>query len=119
MIEVEKNTEHNQTLYYIKGTEILHREDGPAVIYKDGRKEWYMNGQLHRVGGPAIETEYGSKFWIFYNKIHRVDGPAVISSNGKLEWWLNGKPYTKEEWFEALTEEQKEKSLYSDYFIGS
>lgn len=22
----------------------LHREDGPAVIYKDGRKSWYLDG---------------------------------------------------------------------------
>ena len=28
---------------------ILHREDGPAIMYKDGRKVWYINGNLHRV----------------------------------------------------------------------
>jgi hypothetical protein len=112
-----KNRENKY--YYIVGTEILHREDGPAVIYKDGRKEWYMNGKLHRVGGPAVETEHGGKFWIFYDKIHRVDGPAVITKDGELSWYLNDIYFkTKEAWFEALTESQKEKALYSDYFIG-
>jgi hypothetical protein len=23
----------------------LHREDGPALIYLNGHKEWYLNGQ--------------------------------------------------------------------------
>ena len=25
-----------------------HREDGPAVIWADGDKEWWLNGRLHR-----------------------------------------------------------------------
>ena len=37
---------------------MLHRADGPAVIYSDdaGRKvgeEWHFRGKLHREGGPA------------------------------------------------------------------
>jgi len=47
----------------------LHREDGPAVEYNDGTKEWWLNGQLHREDGPAIEYYDGIK-----------------------EWWLNGSP---------------------------
>ena len=50
-------------------------------------------------------------------KFHREDGPAVIYSDGHLEWCLNGEFFSKEEWFEALTEEQKAKALYSEYFI--
>ena len=42
---------------------ILHREDGPAVEFADGRKEWYLHGNLHREDGPAIEYADGSKFW--------------------------------------------------------
>ena len=40
----------------------LHREDGPAVEYTDGRN-WYLNGKLHRVDGPAIEYADGRKRW--------------------------------------------------------
>jgi hypothetical protein len=72
MIEVEKNVYTYYTVYNIKGTKILHREDGPAIIYTDGY----------------------------------------------LEWWLNNKAYSKEEWLGALNEEQKERMLYSEYFIG-
>lgn len=49
---------------------IIHREDGPAIIYTSGRKEWLQNGFLHREGGPAIESESGSKFWILNGKYH-------------------------------------------------
>jgi len=50
-------------------------------------------------------------------KRHREDGPAFISI-GVKEWWLNGNFFkTKEEWFEALTEEQRIKVFYSEYFI--
>ena len=31
------------------------REDGPAVEFDSGTKEWYINGNLHREDGPAIE----------------------------------------------------------------
>ena len=72
----------------------FHREDGPAIEGNNGKKEWYINGELHRVDGPAIEY------------------------CGELTWALNDFSFkTKELWFEALTEEQKEKMLYSEYFI--
>jgi hypothetical protein len=43
----------------------------------------------------------------------------VIFPNGKIHWYLNDTIYSKEDWFKKLTEEQKEKMLYSEYFIGS
>jgi len=41
----------------------FHREDGPAVEYASGNKEWWINGNLHREDGPAIEYAYGNKEW--------------------------------------------------------
>jgi hypothetical protein len=41
----------------------LHREDGPAVEWKSGIKEWYINGERHREDGPAIDCSDGSKTW--------------------------------------------------------
>ena len=40
-----------------------HREDGPAIEYADGHKEWFINGLLHRIDGPAIEFKSGAKHW--------------------------------------------------------
>jgi hypothetical protein len=94
MIEIEKVIDNHRILYFKKGTKILHREDGPALEYKTGLKEWYIHG-----------------------KRHRVDGPAQIFGDGKLKWCLNGNILAKEAWFEALTEEQKVKAFYSEYFI--
>ena len=53
-------------LYYYKDPEkqILHRRDGPAVIYEDGDVEYWQNGRMHRLDGPAIEWSDGSKEWI-------------------------------------------------------
>ena len=60
------------TRYYKKGANIYHREDGPAIIWSNGPKEWWVNG-----------------------KLHRLDGPAFIYHNSK-EWWINGKRLSKE-----------------------
>jgi hypothetical protein len=53
MEEVEYIKSNAVTQYYIKGTLITHRDDGPAVIYADGDKEWYQYGKRHRLDGPA------------------------------------------------------------------
>lgn len=49
--------------YKDKQMTILHREDGPAVKYSDGHKEWYINGERHRLDGPAVEYTDGGKGW--------------------------------------------------------
>jgi hypothetical protein len=59
--------------------DLLHRLDGPAVVYADGTKEW----------------------WVFGVR-HRLDGPAVEDPNGSSDYWVNGKQYSEEE-FEELT----------------
>jgi antitoxin component YwqK of YwqJK toxin-antitoxin module len=131
--------------YYKKGTNILHREDGPAYIDKrNGYKEWHNNGKLHRVGAPATELSDGSYEWYENGKRHRVGGPAKVSVRYNIEEWykngelhredgpaiinhrvllhkfyLEGELLSKESWFEKLTEEQKVKAFYSEYFMGS
>jgi len=52
-------------VYYVNN--ILHREDGPAVIYSSGTKFWYKNGKLHREEGPAVELSNGQKGWYLNN----------------------------------------------------
>ena len=76
----------------------LHREDGPAVEYTDGRT-WYLNGKLHRVDGPAMEYYNGSKYWFLNDKFHRTDGPAIELTSGTKYWFLNGVEYTEADWF--------------------
>lgn len=74
----------------------LHRLDGPAIIWNDGDKEWYINGKLHRTDGPAVEYPNGSKTWHQHGNLHRLDGPAIEWANGNRAWWINGNKLTEE-----------------------
>jgi hypothetical protein len=69
----------------------LHRDnDLPAIIYSNGDKNWYKNNEFHRDNDlPAIITN-NSKYWIIEGKLHRDnDLPAIIYKNGSKEWCKN------------------------------
>lgn len=71
----------------------LHKEDGPARIYKDGSEEWWWNGTKHRTNGPSdlIHHDGGvTVLWYHYNVLHREDGPAVHHACGRKEYWYKG-----------------------------
>ncbi len=79
--------------YYKNG--LYHREDGPAIEYRDTSKHWWVNGERHRLDGPAIEY-----------------------CNGMKQWWYQGRCYTPEEHFElalleAKTEDEKMGLLFN------
>jgi len=67
-----------------KGTQIwrtngrVHREDGPAVVYKSGSWRWYINGKLHRLDGPALNG-------------HGVEGNSITI---RLRWCINNHDVT-------------------------
>jgi hypothetical protein len=75
----------------------LHRTDGPAIESADGGKSWFVNGEFHRTDGPAEELKDGSKFWYQNGLRHRTDGPAIEWSNGDKMWWINGEQLTEKE----------------------
>lgn len=75
--------------------DVLHRDDGPAVIFNTGREEWYQHGKLHRNNGPAvIDKRVPNNFQIYYQNgiCHRDDGPAVISFTQKI-YFVKGRLY--------------------------
>src|SRR6056300_1245101 len=53
----------NKHYYSDREMIIRHREDGPAVEYTDGDKEWFINGALHREDGPAFEYANDGNAW--------------------------------------------------------
>ncbi|RTK95484.1 MAG: hypothetical protein EKK64_06585 [Neisseriaceae bacterium] len=73
--------------WYCKGKR--HRENGPAVVYSNGNKEYWINGKRHRIDGPAIEN-HEFKAWFFDGKIHRDNLPAIERINGHNEYWCQG-----------------------------
>jgi hypothetical protein len=82
-----------------------------------GTKSWYQNGMRHRIDGPAIEYSDGSKSWYQNGEKHRLDGPAYESFSGIRLWYYRDKRFkAKEDFFEALTDEEKEIALYSEDF---
>jgi hypothetical protein len=119
MIETEVVKYSFYTYYVIKGTQIFHREDGPAVESENGLKEWRINGKLHREDGPAVIYSDGTKKWYLNGELHRENGPAKEYGTGKKEWYLYGEYFdSKELWFRALPSKEKQlKALYSEYFI--
>ena len=72
--DLDKYKNINDDIWYCKkDTYIRHNPYGPAVIYKNGYKEYVIE-----------------------NKLHRLDGPAVICSDGEEQYWINDTELTKE-----------------------
>jgi hypothetical protein len=87
----------NKHYYSDREMIIRHREDGPAVEYTDGDKEWFINGALHREDGPAFEYANDGNAWYINGKLHREDGPAIEYANGGNAWYINGEELTEKE----------------------
>ena len=60
--------------FWLKNGE-FHRDDEPAVIFKDDTEEWFQNGEYHREGGPAL----------------------ISKRCGYMEWWEKGAFIKREE----------------------
>ena len=84
------DTDGDKFYYSDKEMQVYHREDGPAVEWSNGTREWVRNGVLHREDGPAIVYYTGSKYWYRNGKLHREDGPAVEWKDGTKYWYLDG-----------------------------
>jgi hypothetical protein len=63
-LTVEKD-EHG-TITYHNADGKLHNPHGPAIVFADGEKEYYINGKLHNENGPAIVWANGDK-WYYIN----------------------------------------------------
>lgn len=77
MYEIRKDS--TGTKWYYKDG-LLHREDGPAVLYADGSESWFMNGVLHRTGGPARDWVSGNEEWYQHGE------PYQPSAHERMDW---------------------------------
>ena len=77
-------------------------------VHDYGTKLWLLYGQRHREDGPAIEYCHGSKEWFlndveyteedFNKKMSSTGGMTILEVEKKLgEWWLNDVECTEEE----------------------
>jgi len=107
--EFDKNS-CNYNMQYYKGY-LIHREDGPAIEWVDGDKEWFKDGKRHRINGPALKFSNGDKYWYLEGKHHREDGPAIEYENGYKRWYLNGRRYSEEKYLKIMNLKNKKKVL--------
>lgn len=91
LFKVHKDKE--KTSYYF--CNLLHRLDGPAIVYENGDKRWYKYGLLHRVGGPAVISDDKEEWWVD-GKSHQENVPAVKSSYGNKHWYIDGERHCDE-----------------------
>ena len=87
--EYEITDVNDRRKYRVDG--ILHRENGPAIIWANGYQEWYKEDKLHRLDGPAVIYATGDQEWYKEDKLHRLDGPAVIYAAGDQYWYKEGR----------------------------
>ena len=87
----------------------LHRLDGPAVIYANGTRMWYIDGDLHRSDGPAVEWADGDREWYVHGELSRDDGPAITNRTGSH--WLRGRSYYPTDVGEAVVAASREHSV--------
>ena len=99
---IHVNEEGNKRYYSDREMYTRHREDGPALEYADGGKEWWINDKRHREDGPAIEWASGDKEWWINDKLHREDGPAIEYADGDKEWWVDDTNLSEQEFNERM-----------------
>lgn len=90
-----------------------HFYGNPEIDYY-GNKRWYdKSNRLHREDGPAEEYHNGYKAWRKHGILHRIDGPAMTGPSGDF-YYINNIIYpNREDWFAALTLEQKNDAIWN------
>lgn len=74
--------------------------EGKAIIKIKNDQYWFAVGKIiHREDGPAIIFSNGVKYWFNHGKIHRLDGPACTYNSGEKEFWINDQFYSEEQYW--------------------
>ena len=89
--------------WILPGTDIFHREDGPAVVeyfndeqHRVSCKRWYQNGRLHCDDRPAWVWYFNNEQhlvwyeeWWQNGQLHREDGPAWVEYYNDEHHWVS------------------------------
>ncbi len=87
--------------YFVRVDGILHKDDGPAIVWADGTFDWRQNGKPFRADGKPTTESPKYRKWYHHEDgaIGRVGGPAFETVTGYREYWLNGQYFdTKSEY---------------------
>jgi hypothetical protein len=84
----------------------------PIKIFREGTAQvWRRDGLIHREDGPAMIWDDGMQAWYRNDLLHREDGPAVIYPGGTCTWWFNGRCHPFSEWFKLIDCDDKTKTM--------
>jgi hypothetical protein len=92
-----KNKNKTDIFFYDQEGKI-HRLAGPA--YQSGCikcEMWFKHGILHRDSGPAVVYKQNS-IWYTDGKLSRLDGPAVVDVAGPKEYWIAGERFSPKQY---------------------
>lgn len=81
-----------------------YERPGDLPNFVNGKEQRWHNakGQLHRLDGPAAIYTQGKREWFINGRRHREDGPAVILTDGRTKFFLHDRAYQEEDfWHKA------------------
>ena len=76
-------------MYYTNG--LKGRQEGPTVVGPTGYQEFWSQGHCGRKDGPAIIYPDSGEDWIDKDLFHRKNGPARIFADGTKQYFYKGK----------------------------
>jgi len=85
---------------------VLSESQSHLIVAQNGDMRWFDDeNRLHREDGPAFIWKAGHGIvayghaWCKRGKLHRMDGPAVEIEGKQSEWWVDGRQLTEEEFY--------------------
>jgi hypothetical protein len=83
-----------------------------VIVVDESRKTYYdANFKIHRDNGPAILWKNGRRSYYKHGYLHREDGPAIENSNGKSRYYLENKRLMKSEFDRRIRRKLKRQSI--------
>jgi len=101
-------------MWYNPKTNTLHNESGPAIVWLNGSKEYWINGKLHNESGPAIMRPDGYKVYYIHGELHNEFGPAIVRSDGSKAYYLHDKKLTESEFLARNKTSCEDKTIVVD-----
>lgn len=88
-MRTEENTAWGLRVCFTDEQGKLHREDGPAIEYEDGFKQWHIHGMHHSVDGPATICPDGKTVWVVRGvRLDQNEEKFCKTMEEFLEWEL-------------------------------
>ena len=80
--------------YWMYGFYYVHDEKNDFLFHGGLRLNKFNFNRISKFSYkncPAVVYRNGTKEWRFFGELHRKDAPAVIYGNGDYEYWKKGK----------------------------